>query len=323
MDYKKIGVDLGFSQSKFSTLSRETCFKSVVGWNFRSMMSDFGQDDIVFDQPDMIIGRGAITYADDEIRHEDDHWIESDEFKMLFLAGVSELYEGNGNIYAVCTLPINLYKTSKGKVTENLEGTHMFTRFKREPQKISVKIREVPQAFATLCNEVLDDSGIPTSSLALKRIGVIDIGGKTTNFLLTERLRDIKHRSASLNKGCWHIVKQLQQVLMRELNRSTLSEYEVEEALFSSILEHNGKEQNIDEYRDPILQSFLRQLLPKIQQIWPDFQGIHKIFLAGGGSYLFEAELCQRFQQAGLVSDPIHGNAKGAAKLAQRLKEEE
>ena len=116
MGQKKMGSDLGFAQSKFSNLLRDVVFKSVIGKNFESMMPDFNNQGITFDDPKVMIGKEAITYADDQLRHEDDKWIESEECRMLFLAGISELYDGNGEIYAVCTLPINLYKTSKGKL---------------------------------------------------------------------------------------------------------------------------------------------------------------------------------------------------------------
>ena len=72
----------------------------------------------------------------------------------------------------------------------------------------------IPQPFGALLSATLDGKGrIVDRELATGSVGVIDVGGKTTNLLSVNWLSEIGRETASVNVGAWEAVRSLREYL--------------------------------------------------------------------------------------------------------------
>lgn len=314
---EKIGIDLGFFQTKASDLShQDVLFTSVVGTGFDSLIEQFNHQGIAFDNPKIVVGEEAIKYAKNIIRYKDDAWIESPACRQLFQAAMSELKQDSGILYVVVSLPISLYRTRREKLRQHLTGIHEFTRRDRTLQTIQIKLDILPQGVAALFDQTFDERGEPLKE-EFDRLGVIDIGGRNTNILLTDNLRDIEASTESINVGCWTMIEMLQKQLIQRFDRPSLSEYAVEKALRTDKFIHEGIPYTLSKLTTPIKTEVAESISSHIKRLWPDIAGIQRIYLTGGGTKYVGETLCESFKQARIVSDPIFANARGAAKFAR------
>ncbi len=180
-----VGIDLGYSAVKLVSDRRRKTFASVVGTPDLGRFSLGEQDGhIVLNAPEhVLVGEGAMTQSRFVNRREDRAWIESAEYYHLFLAALTELTTATvADLLVVTGLPVAFYN-DKAALRERLVGVHKVTRVGRHAQTFKVgECRVIPQPFGTLLAAALDDRGhIADQDLATGSVGVIDVGGKTTN----------------------------------------------------------------------------------------------------------------------------------------------
>src|SRR5690606_6576381 len=133
----------------------------------------------------VLVGEGAMTQSRFVNRREDRAWIESDEYYHLFLAALTELTSATvADLVLVTGLPVAFYN-DKATLQRRLLGVHKVTREGRHAQTFKVaECRVIPQPFGALLAAALDDRGrVADQELATGAVGVIDVGGKTTNLL--------------------------------------------------------------------------------------------------------------------------------------------
>jgi hypothetical protein len=313
---RKIGVDLGFDKTKVSTLDMESSFDSVVGTDFQSMVSVQG-DGITFDDPAaFVVGENALRYARFPIHAKDEGWIRSEAFYWLFLAALSEVIPADDDAAVVAGLPISTYYEAREGVETGLTGVHTFKRSGRPKQTIKVTCQAFPQAFGVACDEMLDDAGGIASEFAGRTVGILDIGGKTTNILWLEKFRDVSSKTSCLNLGCWNIIETITAAIKARTGR-TLPEYQAREVLRTGKLSHNGKALDFQTEATAAAASVLTPLLTAIKSLWPDVAALDRIYLSGGGVYYLGKELINLFPQAVQARNPIFANARGFAKYGR------
>jgi len=204
-----IGFDIGYSATKaIAGLKRRTHFASVVGTpdKARFSLNGSGNDDITLVEPaHRLVGEGAVVQSHHLFRREDRDWTTSDEWHILFLAALSELTTAtSAELQIVTGLPVAFY-SDRDTVRERLLGEHRLRREDRRAQTLRVTAcRVIPQPFGSLLAAALDDRGqVVNADLATGNIGVVDVGGKTTNLLSVNKLAEVGRETASVSIGAW------------------------------------------------------------------------------------------------------------------------
>jgi len=319
----KLGADLGFFQSKFTTGDLVETFQSVVGYAAGSMMSVSPSQSILFANG-VAVGEAALQYAAPAniVAHSDDDWLNSKEITYLFQAGMASVFPANGvlrSIKVVCALPINLYKYSRGLLSEHLSQVHQFSLADGRDYMITAEVREIPQAYATLCGLFLNDAGMPVSKMAMEMVGVIDIGGRDLNLLISEGFRDNKNKSDTYHNGVWTLIDSLRVALTEEFGRPSLDKYETETALRSGQFWHGGRYHTITEMIAVHKAAFVSQIQAHVAGLWgDDVHRLKKIYITGGGALLIGEELRECYPQSEIIASPVLSNCAGAWKFAQR-----
>jgi PRTRC genetic system protein D len=318
-----LGIDLGYSAVKLAAGQRRVTFPSVVGTPELGRFSLGGQEqNIVLTTPaHVLVGEGAMTQSRFVNRREDRAWIESDEYYHLFLAALTELSTATVvELLLVTGLPVAFYG-DKAVLRERLMGVHKITRESRHAQTFKVSdCRVIPQPFGALLAAALDDRGrIDNHDLATGSVGVIDVGGKTTNLLSVKRLAEIGRETESVSVGAWDVVRAVRAFLADRCPNLELRDHQVIEAIVSRQVRYYGQPVDLGPVIDDALEPMANQVIAQATQLWNGGAALDAILVAGGGALLLGARLKAHFRHAQVVADPVFANAEGYWKLAQRL----
>ena len=318
-----LGIDLGYSAVKLVSGQRRVTFPSVVGTPEIGRFSLGGQEmSIVLTEPKhVLVGEGAMTQSRFVNRREDRAWIESDEYYHLFLAALTELSSATVlELLLVTGLPVAFYN-DKAILRDRLMGIHKVTREGRHAQTFKVSYcRVIPQPFGALLDAALDDRGrIADHELATGSVGVIDVGGKTTNLLSVKRLAEIGRETESVSLGAWDVVRAVRAFLTDRCPNLELRDHQLIEAIVARQLHYYGEPVDLGVVVDAALEPMANQVIAQATQLWNGGAALDAILVAGGGALLLGPYLDTHFRHARIVTDPVFANAQGYWKLAQRL----
>ena len=318
-----IGLDLGYSEVKAKAKRRQARFASCVGTPDKARFS-FSEDSagIVLVEPaHVLVGEQAVTQSRFVNRREDRSWIESDEYYYLALAALTELTKATvAELRIVTGLPVAFYN-DKGVLRNLLLGEHRAAREGRRAQVFKVTdCRVIPQPFGALLAESLDDQGnVADKELATGNVGVIDVGGKTTNLLSVSRLSEIGRETASVSIGAWDVVRAVRDWLADHCPNLELRDHQIVSAIIAREVEYYGEPVNLEPVVDTALGPMAEQVIAQATQLWNGGAGLRAILVSGGGAHLLGPAIQAHFRHARVVEEPVFANAIGYWKFAQHL----
>jgi plasmid segregation protein ParM len=319
-----IGLDIGYSAVKAIANNRRITFPSVVGTpdKARFSLDGAGSDNIILTKPaHVLVGASAVMQSRHLKRREDRGWTESAEWYHLALAALTELTLATSvELRIVTGLPVAFY-TDKDKVRDRLFGEHRAQRDRRKAQSLKVvDVRVITQPFGALLAATLDDRGrIADQDMATGAIGVIDVGGKTTNLLSVNRLSEIGRETASVNVGAWGVARAVKDYLADHCPDLELRDHQVMNAIIARQVKYFGEPVNLEPVVDAALTPMAEQVIAEATQLWGGAASLDEVLVTGGGGLLLGPVLKSHFRHARLVSDPVFANALGFWRLAQRL----
>jgi len=316
-----LGLDVGYSATKAVSGDRRVSFPSVVGTPDRARFSLDTDQAIVLAIPDCVqVGEKAVAQSRFVNRREDRRWIESDEWYTLALAAFTELTTASVELNIVTGLPIAFY-TDKAVVRDRLLGEHKAQREGRHAQTFRVTdVRVIPQPFGALLAETLDNQGrIADRDLATSNVGVVDVGGKTTNLLSVRHLAEIGRETASVNVGAWDVVRAVRSWLAEHCPDLDLRDHQVVDAIIARQVRYYGEAVNLSGIVNATLEPLAEQVLAEATQLWNGGASLDAILVSGGGALLLGDAIERPFRHGRIVQDPVFANALGFWKFAQRL----
>jgi plasmid segregation protein ParM len=268
-----------------------------------------------------LVGDDAVQQSRHVTRREDRGWFESDEWYTLALAALTEVTSATrADVTLVTGLPVSFYD-DKDRVAAKLRGIHRAKRDDRAGQQFTITdLRVIPQPFGALLSLALDNHGkIVDVDLATSTVGVIDIGGKTTNLLSVEHLSEIRHATDGVNVGAWSVVRALRDWLAREYPDLDLRDHQIAQVVQKRRLAYYGEAVEIGDVVDELLEPMASQVIAAATQLWNGAAALRAVLVAGGGALLLGPYLRSHFRHARLVDDPVFANAVGFWKFAERV----
>jgi plasmid segregation protein ParM len=302
---------------------RRVTFPSAVGTPDKARFSLNGHaDSIILVSPDNVqVGEGAISQSRFLHRREDRRWVESSEWHNLFLAALTELTTATGaDLRIVTGLPVAYYG-DRTRVRDRLLGDHRAQREGRHAQTLRVsECKVIPQPFGALLAATLDDKGrIIDRDLATGAVGILDIGGKTTNLLSVNRLSEIGRETASVNVGAWDAVRAVKTWLGEHYPNLELRDHQVIDAIIAREVRYYGEPVDLSQPVDAALEPLAEQVIAEASQLWNGAAALDAILVSGGGGLLLGPYVKRHFRHARVVTDPVFANALGFWRFAQRL----
>ncbi len=297
---KILGVDIGFGFTKATNGMDTLIFKSIFGdASDLQFWIDFGDQaltdsfNVTIDGKSYFIGNLAEQQSNVLNFTLDQEKLISEFVKILALtaAGVflKKDAEINVPINIVSGLPIGHFKNNFERFDEILTGHHKITYHQfdgiRVVKEIYInKIRMLPQPLGSILNLLMDDHGkIVNVDLARQKIGVVDIGFRTTDFSILDKLRYIDRGSRTMDTGISKAFSIISNKL-REKCGVNVQLYRLYKAAEAGTIKMKGHGLNFVKIRDQVYNQLAGNIANDIDRLWAEDWDIDTIILTGGGS---------------------------------------
>jgi len=305
-----LGIDVGFGYTKCSpgdiifpsVYSEVTYDRNLSAVKYEGDIID--NLDIELEGTKYLVGKNAQMengtgsfYAGDMLRH-----------KICILTAIA-LAKGDYSGPIVLGLPIS--DISRKKNLMDLKGIYEFTLCGKKHIIELTAIMVMPQGGAAYFDLVLDEDGKQFSDLASLKVGMIDIGEKTVDFVRMNSSRIVNEMSGSVNLGMITAAKRMSKHIQTELGISPLT---------SQCHLHYDK---LPAQRDIEFNKLAREIIGNISGWWPSIRDFDRIYITGGGSsalghYLREMIIGEAFCE--VVPKGQFSNSRGYLKCGKTRK---
>lgn len=314
-----ISLDIGNGFTKALSATRSVSFASVAATEQGPIQFDGfnSADDLVieFEGTRYAIGETAWKLGRMRITQMDRSRVGSDFYKVLFAAALAQVAPQSSAPHVVFSLPVSWYsdrETVKAKMAGQYKVCYGGSAFTYEIDADHIRI--VPEGFGTVAQLVLNDKGeITNRQLADGRIGVVDVGTKTTDLILFDELEIIPTKSDGLETALDDVWLMMGEDISRNYGRS-LEPHEVDRAMHEESFKHRGKLVDISKATERACTALARAISGKIASLWSGGDEVDNIMLSGGGSPFVAPYL--DFEHKFLVDDGYMANCRGAYRYA-------
>lgn len=294
-----LGIDIGFGFTKATDGKDSVVFKSIYGdANEIQFWADFGDNSpinhlhVSIDGKSYFVGDLAEQQSSVLNFTLDQERLIADFVRTLSLT-VAGMFLRNGAkinvpINIISGLPIGYFKQNYERFNEILTGHHRVTYHSHDGQKTTKeiyinKIRMLPQPLGTVLNLLMNQNGkIINQELANQKVGVIDIGFRTTDFTILDHLRYIDRGSRTIDtgisKGFGIIANKL-----REKSGVSVELYRLYKAAEMGSIKMRGQGFTFKKIRDQVYSQLAETIAGDSDRLWADDWDMDTIILTGGG----------------------------------------
>jgi plasmid segregation protein ParM len=295
-----LGIDIGFGFTKATNGNNTLIFKSLYGDAADiQFWADFGESSptdhihVTIDGQSYFIG--DLAEQQSSVLHFtlDQERLLSDYIKILSLTAAGMLLQEDSSINVpinlVSGLPIGYFKDNHNRFNDQLTGHHTITYHSSDGQEKNREIfinnvRMLPQPMGSILNLIMNDQGkIGDQELAKQKIGVVDIGFRTTDFAILDRLRYINRGSKTIDTG---ISKGFSVIAnkLREKSSVNVELFRLYRAAELGTITMRGHGFSFPKIRDQVYSQLATSIADEIDRLWASDWDIEAIFLSGGGT---------------------------------------
>ncbi len=245
--------------------------------------------------------------------------VHDDTYKMLFVATLVELAKlvpEAEHLNVITGLPVAFFG-DRPNVVKSFEGVHRFTTDRTT--KISVEsVFVAPQPFGSLFRELLSERGkIANGDMERGRVGIIDVGTYTTDFIVSDELRYVQRASGSISIGWSKVITQLQMALGDQYTLE-LTPHEADRVVQDREIRIRGEPISLQSLIDPAVAEMQAAVIARARDLWGSALGLDMILVSGGGGPHLYDGIRQIYPHARLVDDAFWANVEGLYRFGQR-----
>jgi plasmid segregation protein ParM len=290
-----LGIDVGFGFTKATDGNKTVIFKSVLGESYDiQFYSSFGKDSfadslhVTIDDNSYFIGDFAEQQSSVRQFTLDQETLISDYVKILALTAAGSCYKESASVNVVSGLPISYFRRDYKRFSELLTGHNRITFHSPDGKNLLKtiyiqKVQMVPQPIGSIFNLLMNDNGrIVNKELSKQKVGVVDIGFRTTDFTVFDHLRYIERGSSTLDTGiskCFSVISNR----LREESGVSVELYRLYKAVEAGSIKIKGQEYTISNFRDKVYVHLAGVIANEINRLWAEDWDIDNIVLTGGG----------------------------------------
>jgi len=290
-----LGIDIGFGFTKASNGKEYIMFKSIFGEAVDiQFFADLGNSSfsdqlhVTIDDKSYFVGDYAEQQSNVRQFTLDQEKLITDFVKILALTVTGKFANSDAPINIVSGLPVSYFKEHNTRFAKMLTGQHSITYHKTDGKSATKrifikKVRMMPQPLGSFFNLLMDDKGkIINMDLTRQKVGIIDIGFRTTDFSIFDKLRYIDRGSTTMDTGISKIFRVIANKL-QEKSGISIELYRLYNAVESGFIKMRGQEYDITKIRDQVFQQSAETIANDIDRLWAEDWDIDSIILTGGG----------------------------------------
>lgn len=290
-----LGIDVGFGFTKATDGNKIVIFKSVLGEStdiqFDSGLGEESVADglhVTIDDNSYFIGDFAEQQSSVRQFTLDQDTLISDFVKILALTAAGSCYRESASVNVVSGLPIGYFRRDYKRFSELLTGHNRITFHSPDGRNLLKtiyvqKVKIVPQPIGSIFNILMNDNGrIVNKELSKQKLGVVDVGFRTTDFTIFDHLRYIERGSSTLDTGiskCFSVISNK----LREQSGVSVELYRLYKAVEAGSIKIKGQEYTISNFRDKVYAHLAGLIANEVNRLWAEDWDIDTIVLTGGG----------------------------------------
>ena len=291
-----VGIDVGFGFTKAYNGKNSIIFKSLIGdaidIQYRSFLGgDSSTSNIHITLEDKSYFLGSYAELQSSI-HEytlDQEKLLADFVKILAVTAAGICSDSSAPINVVSGLPVRYLKKSSKKLKEMIKGVHEITFHNKDGHDITKrinidKIHVIPQPIGSIFNLLFDDQGkIKNREIKEQKLGVVDIGFRTTDFSIFDHLQYIERGSSTIDIGisrCFPVIADK----LRQENNINIELFRMFKFIESEMIKFRGREYNISNLKKRVYSHAASAIASDLNRMWENDWDIDSIILSGGGS---------------------------------------
>jgi len=292
-----IGIDIGFGFTKATDGKDFLVFKSVYGeaaeLQFRENLLGKAKHDehlqVEINETSYFVGELAERQSSSRSFTLDQNQFVSSSSKILALAALSKLvHQPKQSIKLVVGLPIGHYRQYKDELAIMLKTTHTFTAVDADGKSTDFDItvsdvRVLPQPIGTVMDRLLGSNGTPKNQrFATDKIGVIDVGFRTTDYTISDKGRYSERGSLTTRNGISRAFTKIGAKLKEACNID-IEIYRLFEAVDSGNIKIRGKAYDLKSITEKSFKQLATAIAADANTVWADDWDIDAIMITGGG----------------------------------------
>lgn len=169
-----------------------------------------------------------------------------------------------------------------------------------------------PEGLAAWVDYAVDEAGNIRQNLD-EAVGIIDIGGRTTDIAVVLPGRQIDHaRCGSADLGVLNVIEEVAIAIKKERD-VTLGADKIEPALRTGKVKLWGKDVDITPLIEQAVVSVMGAILREVNRRLGSAVDLDKVILVGGGAHVF-GTVAKQYPNIDIPQDPEFANARGFAK---------
>lgn len=331
-----IGLDVGFGFTKASDGRRHIVFKSVYGDatepQFREQLIDTADDDahlhVEIEGKGYYLGELAERHSVLRNFTLDPAQFIGEFTRILALGPLARLAGRQDTVKLVAGLPVGHYRKHRDELVRLLRGQHAVTLVDRNGARTETvvriaEVRVVPQPFGSLFNLMLTDLGeLRSGGLASEKIGVIDVGFRTTDFTIADHSRYSERGSRTTDSGMSRAYTTVAAKLS-ETSGVSIELFRLFEAMERGSIKIHGKRYDLKGLRDRALAQLAATIATDANRLWSADWDIDRILLTGGGGPVLAPHLQGQIKGELMPVEPGRdgrlANVLGYVKYGRRL----
>ena len=291
-----VGIDVGFGFTKACNGKNSVIFKSIIGdatdIQFRSVLGDepkLSNIHITFEDKSYFIGQYAELQSNiREFTLEQDKLLDQ-FFRILAVTAAGLCTDAAVPLNVVTGLPVGFLRRDSRKLKELITGVHHITFHHPDGQNVTRKIQieqvhVIPQPIGSIFNLIFDDQGrLIDKGLAAQKLGVVDIGFKTTDFSIFDRLQYVERGSTTMDTGiskCFSVIA----AKLRQESNINIELFRLFKFIESEIIKIRGREYNISNLKKRVYAHAAGAIAADLNRLWENDWDMDSIILSGGGS---------------------------------------
>ena len=291
-----LGIDIGFGFTKVTNGKDFAIFKSVLGEatdiQFRMNIgaSNLSKNlHVTIDDKSYFVGDFAEQQSSVRYFTMDKEKMLSEFVKVFALTSVGIFSKKYVPINIVTGLPVGFFSQYQHRFIQILKGHHDIVYHRADGTEISRKIHinevfVLPQPIGSMFNLMMDEMGeITNRELNKQKVGVVDIGFRTTDYTILNQLQYVERGSSSLDIGISNSFALITNKL-RQQTGVNVELYRMYDAAEKGSIKIKGQEYDISNLRDQVYSHSAGTIANNINRLWAEDWDIDAIILTGGGS---------------------------------------
>jgi plasmid segregation protein ParM len=331
-----IGLDIGFGFTKATNGKRSMIFKSVYG---EASDMQFREQLLTSEKPEehLQLEIGGTSYFAGELAERqsverfftlDQAQFVRDFTKILALMPLSHMVSRQDPIKLVAGLPVSYYRKHKKEVIDILKGQHevavVDANGERTESVIRISsVRVVPQPFGALMDLMLNDIGeVKDKRFMNEKIGVIDVGFRTTDYTIADKTRYSERGSRTIDLGISKAFATIASKL-QESSGVNVELYRLYDAVEEGSIKIHGKKYDLKLIVEHAFTQLATRVANEANRLWANDWDIDKIVITGGGGAVL-APYVQKIVKGEVLgvdpkTDTRLANVRGFCKYGKRL----